>query len=835
MLPSQPKIFHGRDSELSDILHLFSQGTPRIAILGAGGMGKTSLARAVIHHPEITERYNRQRFFIACESAATQVELAALIGAYVGLKPGKDLTHPVIQYFSSSSDSLLILDNLETLWEPAESQGKIEEFLSLLTGLSPIHSPDGVQITMRGAERPAKVAWTHPFLPLLKPLEQAAARQTFIDIADNTHDLNEVDKILSLTDNMPLAISLMAHLVDSEGCSHVFSRWEEEKTSLISDGYDRTSNLDLSISLSLSSPRLNPHSKDLLSLLSMLPDGLSDVELMQSKLPIDNILGCKAALIRTSLAYSDEHKRLKALIPIREHMQKIQPPGDYLIRPLLKHFQELLEFLMEYQGNQLSSSTVARVSLNYSNIQNILQNGLQQGHPDLVDSIYFSNPETLASKAWEHFKEFDDIDLKCRFYIVLGNCYQIMGDMSSAAKFGRAAISLALSAGNTKMHSLGLCNLAWVQCYLGDYSAAQVPAIEAQRLAIISADLYREAQALNIEAICCYTLGNYTKAMSLCIRARDHLVLCGMSHGNLDHYIMNTQAEVHRHKSEYIEARNIHTCILEATSIQEPYNYGSALLSIAEIDVMIGAPKDDVQRNCDRARKMLDPLGNVEGVTMCDVILADLYLREGYSLAAKTILARCLKMTLEYSQIQTCCLERLGDTSCWGGLNGMSCWTTVFLVHSLKRKEKLGIFKALRSLGDIFLAQHDESTAISLFTVALEGFTKMDVHHSRAECMLQLGDIYMGHSKQLKAVEFWDRARPLFERSSQAKQVQHINERVANITEDVLEQHRNNLARLAELNAVAGTVEELGDDLSDIEGLDKMDMVDGKEFGLIAA
>jgi Cdc6-like AAA superfamily ATPase len=135
MLPSEPKIFHGRQSEISKILHLFGQGTPRIAILGAGGMGKTSLARAIVHHGETTGRYEQHRFFVACDSAATQVELAALIGAHLGLKPGKDLTHSIIQHFSSSPPSLLILDNLETLWEPVKSRANIEEFLSLLTGV----------------------------------------------------------------------------------------------------------------------------------------------------------------------------------------------------------------------------------------------------------------------------------------------------------------------------------------------------------------------------------------------------------------------------------------------------------------------------------------------------------------------------------------------------------------------------------------------------------------------------------------------------------------------------------------------------------------------------
>jgi Cdc6-like AAA superfamily ATPase len=117
MLPAEPKIFHGRESEVSNILDLFGQGTPRVAVLGAGGMGKTSLTRVIVHHADIAARYEQQRFFVPCDSAVTKVEVAAL----------------VIQHFSCSPPSLLILDNLETSWEPTNSRADIEEFLSLLT------------------------------------------------------------------------------------------------------------------------------------------------------------------------------------------------------------------------------------------------------------------------------------------------------------------------------------------------------------------------------------------------------------------------------------------------------------------------------------------------------------------------------------------------------------------------------------------------------------------------------------------------------------------------------------------------------------------------------
>jgi hypothetical protein len=60
----------------------------------------------------------------------------SLIGAQVGLKPGKDLTQAVMQHFSINLPSLLILDELETLWESASLRDGIEELLSLLADIN---------------------------------------------------------------------------------------------------------------------------------------------------------------------------------------------------------------------------------------------------------------------------------------------------------------------------------------------------------------------------------------------------------------------------------------------------------------------------------------------------------------------------------------------------------------------------------------------------------------------------------------------------------------------------------------------------------------------------
>lgn len=240
---------------------------------------------------------------------------------------------------------------------------------------------------MRGAERPAKVKWTHPFLPPLQPLSDEAAKQTFMDITDNSHAMEDIHQLLQFTDNMPLAVDLMAHLSNYEGLASLHTRWATEKTSLLAVGRGRNSNLDASIGLSLSSPRVTPDSKQLLSILSILPNGLSDIELVQSNLAIPNILSCRATLLATSLAYRDGSKRLRSLIPVREHIQQFLPPSQLLIQDLRKHFYGLLKLYEKYHGEQLRP-VVNQITSNLGNLDVVLQQGLLNSVPDIADTIH---------------------------------------------------------------------------------------------------------------------------------------------------------------------------------------------------------------------------------------------------------------------------------------------------------------------------------------------------------------------------------------------------------------------------------------------------------------
>jgi tetratricopeptide (TPR) repeat protein len=859
MLPSKPKIFHGRESELDSIMKILTQQSPRIAILGGGGMGKTSLARAVLHHPDTSAKFEH-RFFVSAETASTSIELAAIIGLHIGLSPGEDLTKPIVQHFSRKPFCLLILDNLETVWEPMQSRGEIEEFLSLLTdvehlgvivcsSVDPILFTNIDQITMRGAERPAKVHWTHPFLLPLGPLSDTAAQQTILDITDNLYEIEDIDQLLKFTDNLPLAVDLIAHLVDYEGLHNVLARWETEKTSLLSIGYDRKSNLDASIKLSLSSPRITSDSKELLSLLSILPDGLSDAELVQSNLPLPNILSCKTALLATSLAYQDSNRRLRSLMPVREHIQKFLPLSLDLVQCLCKMFYSLLELYQKYDGEQLGP-VIHQITLNLANLHEVLKQGLYTCAPDLgatictilsLNSFYrltgrgltalmeciqpmlcglddgqveirfitevlrshnycpALDRRQLITQAIQSFEHINYPLLECKysclfqlllisddhtvakFYYAAGTYFlRYTLDVTQPMHFYNKALKLANMCADSYQQCGILIQIALLKWSTGDYCTAQVHATEAQRLTHFSANLYQEAGALWVGSQCSRSLGCFQQSIDQLKRSRTILGICGLVGGALDNRITFSQGEIHHLKSEYAQARSIYSQIVEGNSSgQNAHTSALSLLNIAQIDTICGDTRD-VYHKLNQARNLYSSHGFPIGLIYCSLIEADIKLEEGNFDVAMAEFQRCLRSAWGTdSEIESLCLEKLANIRAWPTSEMPNRWPVMYCGHAYKLKEKLALHKALLFLGDDFIANEDEETAANLYTVALEGLTHMDIHWSRAQCMIRLGDLAEGQGHTSKAISFWMAARPLFEQALQAKDVAQIDARLS--------------------------------------------------------
>ncbi|KAI0296921.1 P-loop containing nucleoside triphosphate hydrolase protein [Multifurca ochricompacta] len=280
--PRSPQIFFGRDAELAEIIQMIFTGIrsrpARIAILGPGGYGKTTLANAVLTHSQVHEHFRRARYFVACESifssGALLVELAKTLGVLDG---ASDASWSHIDATLNSKDTIICLDNFESPWDQAgDIRYSVEELLSRITAINSVT----LLVTMRGTVRPAQTQWTKPPLTPLRTLSQDAAKEIWEEIGDN-YD-KSAEELIKAVDYVPLAVTLLAHLAQATTPSLLLKEWNQKQTRLIQMGHShRLSNLESSIQLSIDSGRMAayPPAKDLLGILSLIPDGIHTKQL----------------------------------------------------------------------------------------------------------------------------------------------------------------------------------------------------------------------------------------------------------------------------------------------------------------------------------------------------------------------------------------------------------------------------------------------------------------------------------------------------------------------------------------------------------------------------
>jgi predicted ATPase len=104
----------------------------RVAIMGAGGMGKTSTALHILHHGDLVGRYETQRYFVGCDAVTSADTLATLILQTLRVPSAREenILTVLHQVLLVAPPTLLLLDNFESVWHSNHSRAGVCDLLS---------------------------------------------------------------------------------------------------------------------------------------------------------------------------------------------------------------------------------------------------------------------------------------------------------------------------------------------------------------------------------------------------------------------------------------------------------------------------------------------------------------------------------------------------------------------------------------------------------------------------------------------------------------------------------------------------------------------------------
>lgn len=333
---------------------------------------------------------------------------------------------------------------------------------------------------------------------------------------------------------------------------------------------------------------------------------------------------------------------------------------------------------------------------------------------------------------------------------------EVNGDFQRGLEACDKGLALAKEVRDLPLESEFLCETSLLHYFLEKYAIAFQIVQEAITIARELGLLFMQVNCIRVAACALDGLCRYREAQRLFEEGVVILDALGLKpqHSHQYQRFLRAQAITYTSKSEFSESRRIYQDVVDAAPQDSPtsvnavpgetharFDQAMSMLNVLYAEVVT----DDhnpilgpVPARLAYIRPMFVNLDFTMALFECDFVLAVFHMRRGDYDTARPLFEALLTQSIEVSDdanYANCC-EKLGAIAIVNGdMVGASRWYSCFLAVTCRTGWlPAGTHRSLQCMGDVFLARGDEDTALSLFQVALDGFTWMDVH--QGVCLL---------------------------------------------------------------------------------------------------